>query len=119
MAEALELLAGCYALLCPTHVLLSLGGDERLRVSPDTLTNRYFNFFYGVDDDEFLQRGSCTASSPTAASFAMAVELRLRWLAEFLSHKTDINSPIRNPYLNLVRSWTNVLLRVETHCLQI
>lgn len=103
MDEVVGLLQSCAPLLLPTHVLLTQGGDDRLRVSPETLTNRYYNHFYGLSSSEFLQRGSCTASSPTVHSYDLALKLRLDWLGQFIAQKADILSPVRNPYLNIVR----------------
>jgi hypothetical protein len=50
-----------------TEVFLSIGGDDRLTINPETKTNKYLSSTLPTLD--LIQRGSCTCSNPTQVRY--------------------------------------------------
>jgi hypothetical protein len=71
-----------------TDVLLVSGGDARIRLDPDTQTNKYG--CRATPDGDVAAFGSCTASTTSDAGFSTADALRARLLAA--SHSSAAKS---------------------------
>jgi hypothetical protein len=76
--EAIHFAVLAWPLACPTHILLTQGGDDRLLLSSDTSTNKYYVAPFPMND--VIVRSSCTASPPTVSGFIAAELLRQKLL---------------------------------------
>jgi hypothetical protein len=76
--EAVHLAVLALPLACPTHILLTQGGDDRLHISSQTGTNKYYIAPFPQSD--VIVRSSCTSSPPTVSGFIAAELLRQKLL---------------------------------------
>jgi len=76
--DAVNLAVLAWPLACPTHILLTLGGDDRLHLSDETGTNKYYVAPFPQND--VIIRSSCTSSPPTVSGFVAAELLRQKLL---------------------------------------
>ncbi|RKZ90004.1 MAG: hypothetical protein DRR19_10900 [Candidatus Parabeggiatoa sp. nov. 1] len=76
--EAVHLAVLAWPLACPTHILLTQGGDERLHLSSQTGTNKYYIAPFPQSD--VIIRSSCTSSPATVSGFIAAEFLRQKLL---------------------------------------
>jgi len=74
-------------LACPTHVLMTEGGDGRLHVNWETGTNKYH--ISTIPRGDLIVRSSCTCSPPTIAGFREAEDLRIKLLKVAIDNKLD------------------------------
>ncbi|RKZ82258.1 MAG: hypothetical protein DRR19_20985 [Candidatus Parabeggiatoa sp. nov. 1] len=86
--EAVHLAVLAWPLACPTHILLTQGGDDRLHMSYDTGTNKYYIAPFPQSD--VIVRSSCTSSPPTVSGFVAAELLRQKLLIAAL--KKDLST---------------------------
>jgi hypothetical protein len=86
--EAVHLAMLAFPLACPTHILLTLGGDDRLHISSQTGTNKYYIAPFPQSD--VIVRSSCTSSPPTVSGFIAAELLRQKLLIAAL--KQDLST---------------------------
>ncbi len=78
LIEEVDLAMLAWHLACPTHILLTQGGDERLHISPETGVNKYHVPSFPQSD--IIIRSSCTCSPPTVSGFVSAELLRQKLL---------------------------------------
>jgi len=86
--EAVNLATQAWPLACPTHILLTQGGDERLHLSSDSGTNKYYIAPFPQND--VIIRSSCTSSPPMISAFVAAEFLRQKLLRAAL--KKELSS---------------------------
>ncbi len=94
--EAVHLATLAWPVACPTHLLLTQGGDERLHLSSETGTNKYC--IAPVPQRDVLIRSSCTSSPPTVSGFLTAELLRQKLLIAALKKElsTTFSMSLKN-----------------------
>lgn len=83
--EAVHLALLALPLACPTHILLTQGGDDRLHITSQTGTNKYYIAPFPQSD--VIVRSSCTSSPPTVSGFIAAELLRQKLLIAALKNE--------------------------------
>ena len=101
-------------LYMPTFLLLSLGGDDRSYINPQTLKNKYHTSTLPLFD---YQRSSCTSSSISFETYLQLEQEHFELMAQFANNEIETDTIFRNQNYEILSYFVSPNLKEQVSLL--